>query len=56
MAAINVHLEPLPEGEVIASCTKELDNLRLSDLEDAVIEDPEPGSGMAFIFVHECFL
>merc|ERR1712076_96607 len=44
MAAINVHLEPLPEGEVIASCTKELDNLRLSDLEDAVIEDPEPGS------------
>jgi len=44
MTAINVHLAPLPEGEVISSCTKELDNLRLSDLEDAVIEDPEPGS------------
>ena len=47
MAAITVHLDPLPEGEVIASCTKELDNLRLSDLEDAVIEELEPGSGKA---------
>jgi len=44
MTATNVHLDPLPEGEVIASCTKELDSLRVPDLEDAVIEDPEPGS------------
>ena len=47
MTATNVHLDPLPEGEVIASCTKELDSLRVPDLEDAVIEDPEPGSGIA---------
>ena len=47
MTATNVHLDPLPEGKVIASCTKELNNLRVPDLEDAVIEDPEPGSGRA---------
>jgi MAP kinase interacting serine/threonine kinase len=44
MTATNVHLDPLPEGKVIASCTKELDNMRVPDLEDAEIEDPEPGS------------
>ena len=43
----NVHLDSLPEGKVISSHTKELDNLRVPDLEDAVIEDPEPGSGIA---------
>ena len=47
MTATNVHLDPLPEGKVISSHTKELDNLRVPDLEDAVIEDPEPGSGIA---------
>ena len=47
MTATNVHLDPLPEGKVIASCTKELDNMRVPDLEDAEIEDPEPGSGIA---------
>jgi hypothetical protein len=47
MTATNVHLDPLPEGRVMSSCTKELDNLRVPDLEDAVIEDPDPGSGIA---------
>ena len=47
MTATNVHLDPLPEGKVIASRTKELNDLRVPDLEDAVIEDPEPGSGIA---------
>merc|ERR1711990_705221 len=42
--ATNVHLDPLPEGKVIASRTKELNNPRVPDLEDAVIEDPEPES------------
>jgi len=44
MTAINAHLDPLPEGRVIASCTKEMDCLRVPDPDDAVIEDPEPGS------------
>ena len=47
MTAVNVHIDPLPEGNVIASCTKELDCLKVSDLEDAVIEELEPGSGKA---------
>ena len=50
MTAINAHLDPLPEGRVIASCTKEMDCLRVPDLDDAVIEDPEPGSGKASSF------
>merc|ERR1712214_19738 len=37
-------LDTLLEGEVMDICTKEMDNLRVSDLEDTVVEDPEPGS------------
>ena len=38
-------MDTLLEGEVMDICTKEMDNLRVSDLEDTVVEDPEPGSG-----------
>ena len=44
-AHLHMDLDTLLEGEVMDICTKEMDNLRVSDLEDTVVEDPEPGSG-----------
>ena len=44
-AHLHMELDTLLEGEVMDICTKEMDNLRVSDLEDTVVEDPEPGSG-----------
>merc|ERR1712004_788667 len=43
-AHLHLHMDTLLEGEVMDICTKEMDNLRVSDLEDTVVEDPEPGS------------
>merc|ERR1719430_2901495 len=43
-AHLHMDLDTLLEGEVMDICTKEMDNLRVSDLEDTVVEDPEPGS------------
>ena len=45
MTSAHLHMDTLLEGEVMDICTKEMDNLRVSDLEDTVVEDPEPGSG-----------
>merc|ERR1719245_1593752 len=44
MTSAHLHMDTLLEGEVMDICTKEMDNLRVSDLEDTVVEDPEPGS------------
>ena len=44
-AHLHMDLDTLLEGEVMDICTKEMDNLRVSDLEDTVVEDLEPGSG-----------
>merc|ERR1719340_83659 len=43
-AHLHMDLDTLLEGEVMDICNKEMDNLKVSDLEDTVVEDPEPGS------------
>ena len=45
MTSAHLHMVTLLEGEVMDICAKEMDNLRVSDFEDTVVEDPEPGSG-----------